>query len=169
MSFLEGGLHKIQNEKLANHYPKKCTWHSFAVFKCNWENKCTPLSNNTQHDKKKNHNKWNKNTTHRKKYKPASSILLCSFRGCIIFTSPPPKKKKKPTPWYCTASPAVLSPLHFSNPPPPPPKKAQINNMLLIYTRRWRYKIEIITVHVQHAGLIFNADFFVLFSIYIRI
>lgn len=119
---------------------------------------------------KKNHNKWNKNTTHRKKYKPASSILLCSFRGCIIFTSPPPpKKKKKPTPWYCTASPAVLSPLHFSNPPPPPPKKAQINNMLLIYTRRWRYKIEIITVHVQHAGLIFNADFFVLFSIYIRI
>lgn len=32
--------------------------------------------------------------------------------------------------------------------------------MLLIYTRRWKYKIEIITVHVQHAGLIFNADFF---------
>lgn len=44
---------------------------------------------------KKNHNKWNKNTTHRKKYKPASSILLCSFRGCIIFTSPPPPQKKE--------------------------------------------------------------------------
>lgn len=31
--------------------------------------------------------------------------------------------------------------------------------MLLRYTRKRKYKIEIITIHVQHAGLIFNADF----------
>lgn len=41
--------------------------------------------------------------------------------------------------------------------------EAQINDMLLIYRRRWKYKIEIITIHVQHAGLIFNADFFLFF------
>lgn len=67
------------------------------------------------------------------------------------------KPKETHTIWYCTGSPAVLSPLHFSK--PPNYGEAQINNMLLIYTRRWRYKIEIITVHVQHAGLIFNAGF----------
>lgn len=72
---------------------------------------------------KKNHNKWNKNTTHRKKYKPASSILLCSFRGCIIFTSPPPKRKRSPH--HDTAPPVLLfCPRCISlTPHPHPPKK----------------------------------------------
>lgn len=140
--------------KTSKSLSKKCTWHTqFVVFKCNWGKKCTPFSFNTPNDKKKKIIQINViKTQHkdRKKFKPASSILLCS---CIIFTSP----KKPITIWYCTGSPAVLSPLHFSN--PPNYGEAQINNMLLIYTRRWRYKIEIITIHVQHAGLIFNADF----------
>lgn len=72
--------------------------------------------------KKKNHNKWNKNTTHRKKYKPASSILLCSFRGCIIFTSPPPKKRKR-SPHHDTAPPVLLFCPRCISLTPHPPKK----------------------------------------------
>lgn len=104
-------------------------------------------------------NKWNKNTTQRKKEVQTSLLNLVQFCGCIIFTSP-----KKPTP-YDTAPAVLLFCPRCISITPQNYGEAQINNMLLVYTRSWKYKIE--TVHVQHAGLIFNADFFV--SIYIRI
>lgn len=38
------------------------------------------------------------------------------------------------------------------------------NNMLKLNKKKW-YKIEIITIHVQHAGLIFLMQIFVFFYI----
>lgn len=39
-----------------------------------------------------------------------------------------------------------------------------VNNMLKVKQEKW-YKIEIITIHVQHAGLIFLMQIFVFFYI----
>lgn len=81
---------------------QKCTWHTkFVVFKCNWKNALLSQSI-PQMIKKIIKNKWDKNTTQRKKEVQTSLLnLVVQFCGCIIFTSP-----KKPTP-YDTA-PAVL-------------------------------------------------------------
>lgn len=42
-----------------------------------------------------------------------------------------------------------------------------INNMLKLNKKKW-YKIEIITIHVQHAGLIFLMQIFVFFFYIIK-
>lgn len=117
-------------------------------------------------------NKWKHNTKkERSSNQPPQSCCAVLRLHNIYKPQKKKKQKTKPTPYDNTTAPAVLlfCPRCISlKPPTKNYGEAQINNMLLlIYTRRWKYKIEIITVHVQHAGLIFNADF--LFSIYIRI
>lgn len=98
-------------------WSKKCTWHTKFLLYLNATEKNALLSQSIppRDTKKIIQNKWNKNTTQRKKEVQTSllNLVVQFFCGCIIFTSP-----KKPAPHdNCTGSPAVLFPLHFSKPP----------------------------------------------------
>lgn len=105
--FLEGGLHKIQNENLKQLTKSALDTQSLLYLNATGK-KNAHISQSISPSEKNIYRK----TQHKERSsnQPPQSWCAVFFRGCIIFTS-----QKKPTP-YCSGSPAVLCPLHLSNP-----------------------------------------------------